>query len=417
MTSFRYRLLVLIYSKGALLMSQHKHSHQHSHSHSKQLSFDDPQRYALSNRCTWTSVFINIALTIAQVAAGIFSHSQSLIADGVHSLSDLISDFLVLIASYHSKTPADDDHPYGHGRIETAASLVLGAILVLTGVGIMYSAAIKLENIGNLPPVTSLALWTAGLALIAKEGLFRYMLKVGEQLRSPLLIANAWHARSDAASSLVVAIGIAANMLGFIYADAVAAIVVGFMIVRMGFVFAWEAFQELIDAGLSFEEVASIRQTLMDTQGVQNVHDLRTRKMAHRVLVDAHILVDSKISVSEGHSIAERARKRVIDSHESVNNVLVHVDNEDDAGFGEDLPMEFPSREELLTSLASVLDGMPAPQQVTFHYLAGKVEADVLMPYDALKTKAAITKANQLIADRLNGHAFFSQVRLAANLS
>jgi cation diffusion facilitator family transporter len=398
-------------------MSQHKHTHQHAHSHSKQLSFDDPRRYALSNRCTWTSVFVNIALTITQVAAGIFSHSQSLIADGVHSLSDLISDFLVLVASHHSKTPADDDHPYGHGRIETAASLVLGAILVLTGVGIMYSAAIKLENIGNLPPVTSLALWTAGLALIAKEGLFRYMLKVGEQLRSPMLIANAWHARSDAASSLVVAIGIAANMMGFIYADAVAAIVVGFMIVRMGFVFAWEAFQELIDAGLSFEEVASIRQTLMDTQGVQNVHDLRTRKMAHRVLVDAHILVDSKISVSEGHSIAERARKRVIDSHESVNDVLVHVDNEDDAGYGEDVPMVSPSREELLGALAKVLDGLPAPEQVTFHYLAGKVEADVLMAYDALKTTAAITKANQLIEDRLIGHAFFSQVRLAANLS
>ena len=398
-------------------MSQHKHTHQHAHTHSKQLSFDDPQRYALSNRCTWTSVFVNIALTITQVAAGIFSHSQSLIADGVHSLSDLVSDFLVLIASYHSKTPADDDHPYGHGRIETAASLVLGAILVLTGVGIMYGAAIKLENIGNLPPVTSLALWTAGLALIAKEGLFRYMLHVGEKLRSPMLIANAWHARSDAASSLVVAIGIAANMMGFIYADAVAAIVVGFMIVRMGFVFAWEAFQELIDAGLSFEEVASIRQTLMDTQGVKNVHDLRTRKMAHRVLVDAHILVDSKISVSEGHSIAERARKRVIDSHESVNDVLVHVDNEDDAGYGEDVPMVSPSREELLAALAKVLDGLPAPEQVTFHYLAGKVEADVLMAYDALKTTAAITKANQLIEDRLIGHAFFSQVRLAANLS
>ena len=398
-------------------MSQHKHTHQHAHTHSKQLSFDDPQRYALSNRCTWTSVVVNIALTIAQVTAGIFSHSQSLIADGVHSLSDLISDFLVLVASYHSKTPADDDHPYGHGRIETAASLVLGAILVLTGVGIMYGAAIKLENIGNLPPVTSLALWTAGLALIAKEGLFRYMLHVGEKLRSPMLIANAWHARSDAASSLVVAIGIAANMMGFIYADAVAAIVVGFMIVRMGFVFAWEAFQELIDAGLSFEEVASIRQTLMDTQGVKNVHDLRTRKMAHRVLVDAHILVDSKISVSEGHSIAERARKRVIDSHESVNDVLVHVDNEDDAGYGEDVPMVSPSREELLAALAKVLDGLPAPEQVTFHYLAGKVEADVLMAYDALKTTAAITKANQLIEDRLIGHAFFSQVRLAANLS
>ncbi len=395
-------------------MSQHKHPHQHAHSH--QLSFDDPSRYALANRCTWTSVFVNIVLTITQVVAGIFSHSQSLIADGVHSLSDLISDFLVLIASHHSKTPADDDHPYGHGRIETAASLVLGAILVLTGIGIMYGAAIKLENIGNLPPVTSLALWTAGLALIAKEGLFRYMLHVGEQLRSPMLIANAWHARSDAASSLVVAIGIAANMMGFIYADALAAIVVGFMIVRMGFVFVWEAFQELIDAGLSFEEVASIRQTLMDTQGVENVHELRTRKMAHRVLVDAHILVDSKISVSEGHSITERARKRVIDSHESVNDVLVHVDTEDDGADGEDLKIDLPSRDELTKALSAILEGLPAPEQVTFHYLAGKVEADVLIPHEGLKTKAAITKAHQLIADRLTGHAYFSQVRLAAKL-
>ena len=395
-------------------MSQHQHPHQHAHAH--QLPFDDPSRYALANRCTWTSVFVNIVLTITQVVAGIFSHSQSLIADGVHSLSDLISDFLVLIASHHSKTPADDDHPYGHGRIETAASLVLGAILVLTGIGIMYGAAIKLENIGNLPPVTSLALWTAGLALIAKEGLFRYMLHVGEQLRSPMLIENAWHARSDAASSLVVAIGIAANMMGFIYADALAAIVVGFMIVRMGFVFVWEAFQELIDAGLSFEEVASIRQTLMDTQGVENVHELRTRKMAHRVLVDAHILVDSKISVSEGHSIAERARKRVIDSHESVNDVLVHVDTEDDGADGDDIKIDLPSRDELTKALSAILEGLPAPEQVTFHYLAGKVEADVLMPHEGLKTKAAITKAHQLIADRLTSHVYFSQVRLAAKL-
>jgi len=395
-------------------MIQHKHSH--SHSHADALSFNDPRRYALSNRCTWISVFVNIGLTIVQVLAGIFAHSQSLIADGVHSLSDLISDFLVLIASYHSKSPADDTHPYGHGRIETAASLILGAILVLTGLGIMYGAAMKLENLGNMPPVTSLALWTAGLALLAKEGLFRYMLKVGEHLRSPMLIANAWHARSDAASSLVVAVGIAANMLGFIYADSVAAILVGFMIVRMGLMFAWEAFQELIDAGLSFEEVASIRQTLMDTQGVQNVHDLRTRKMAHRVLVDAHILVDSKISVSEGHSIAERARKRVIETHESVNNVLVHVDTEDDAGYGEEIPPIFPSREELLEVLSEVLNGLTEPEQVTFHYLAGKVEADVLISSDALKTKAAITKANQLIMERLVGHPYFSVIRLAAKL-
>jgi len=154
----------------------------------------------------------------------------------------------------------------------------------------------------------------------------------------------------------------------------------------------------------------------MDTQGVENVHELRTRKMAHRVLVDAHILVDSKISVSEGHSIAERARKRVIDSHESVNDVLVHVDTEDDGADGEDLKIDLPSRDELTKALSVILEGLAAPEQVTFHYLAGKVEADVLMPHEGLKTKAAITKAHQLIADRLTGHAYFSQVRLAAKL-
>ena len=188
--------------------------------------------------------------------------------------------------SHHSKNPADEGHPYGHGRVETAASFVLGAILVATGGAIMVAAAIKLQNIENLPSVTPLALWVAGIALVTKELLFRYMLSVGERLRSPMLIANAWHARSDAASSLVVAIGIGANLMGFVYADSVAAILVGFMIVRMGVVFAWDAFQELIDAGLSIEEVDSIRQTLIDTPGVESLHELRTRRMAHRALVD-----------------------------------------------------------------------------------------------------------------------------------
>lgn len=379
------------------------------------ISFDDPKRYQMSNRCTWTSVAVNVILTIAQVLAGIFAHSQSLIADGVHSLSDLIADFLVLIASYHSKSPADESHPYGHGRIETAASFALGAILVLTGVGIMFGAAMKLDHLSNMPPVAPLALWTAGLALIAKEGLFRYMLYVGERLRSPMLIANAWHARSDAASSLVVAIGIAANMLGFIYADSIAAILVGFMIVRMGLVFAWEAFQELIDAGLSLEEVNSIRQTLIDTHGVKNIHELRTRKMAHRVLVDAHILVDPRISVSEGHSIAERARARVLESHDVVDNVLVHVDIEDDP-LHDDNANNLPERALLLQSLSELLVDFPAPEHVVFHFLAGKVEAEVFLHYSLFKTKASITQVQKNIADRLKNHEFFSVISLSAKL-
>jgi divalent metal cation (Fe/Co/Zn/Cd) transporter len=275
----------------------------------------------------------------------------------------------------------------------------------------MVAAAIKLQNIENLPPVAPLALWVAIIALIAKEGLFRYMLHVGERLRSPMLIANAWHARSDAASSLVVAVGIGANLLGFVFADSIAAIVVGFMIVRMGIVFAWDAFQELIDAGLSIEEVDSIRQTLIDTPGVNNLHELRTRRMAHRALVDAHILVDPRISVSEGHSIAERARGRVLKSHPAVSDVLVHVDPEDDLEHDNNA-QRMPGRESLLLHLAPLLDGLPEPQRVVFHYIGGKVEAEVYLPHDFFEHGTALVEAEASVAERLINNQYFSSVSL-----
>ena len=378
---------------------------------SSDFSYDDPKRHSLANRSTWFSVVVNTLLTLLQIAAGFFAHSQSLIADGMHSLSDLVCDFLVLVASHHSKDPADSGHPYGHGRVETAASFVLGAILVLTGGGIMVAAAMKLQNIGHLPPVAPLALWVAGVALIAKEGLFRYMLHVGERLRSPMLIANAWHARSDAASSLVVAVGIGANLMGFIYADSLAAIVVGFMIVRMGIVFAWDAFQELIDAGLSIEEVDSIRQTLIDTVGVVNLHELRTRRMAHRALVDAHILVDPRISVSEGHCIAERARARVLKSHPAVADVLVHVDPEDDLEH-DSHAVRMPGRDGLLQHLAPLLDGLPEPQRVVFHYIGAKVEAEVYLPHEYFAECSALVEAEAKVARRLVDNLYFSKISL-----
>lgn len=385
-----------------------------SKKYSEKIAFDDPIRHTLTSRSTWVSVGVNILLTLVQILAGMFSHSQALIADGIHSLSDLISDFLVLIASHHSKVPADEGHPYGHGRVETAASFALGAILVATGIGIMVGATVKLQQTGNIPPVSTLALWTAGLALIAKEALFRYMLHVGERLRSPMLIANAWHARSDAASSLVVAVGISANLMGFLYADSLAAIIVSFMIVRMGVVFAWEAFQELIDAGLSVEEVDSLRQTIIDTPGVESLHELRTRRMAHRVLVDAHILVDPRISVSEGHSIAERARSRVLKSHEIVDNLLVHVDPEDDPHH-DDNAKSLPGRPEMLKHLAILMEGFPSPERVIFHYLDGKVEAEVFIPYALFRNEQALNDMRQTVSGKLTAFPFIRGVSFNAS--
>ncbi|HWS26338.1 MAG TPA: cation diffusion facilitator family transporter [Xanthomonadales bacterium] len=291
---------------------------------------EDPQhtsheRAAAASRSTWVSVGVNIVLTAVQIAVGVLSKSQGLIADGIHSLSDLVADFVVLIASHHSKKDADADHPYGHQRFETAASLVLGSLLLAVGVGMVWSAFRKLESPESVPQVHVVALWVAGGALLAKELLFRYMLAVAKRVKSSMLVANAWHARSDAASSLVVGIGIAGNLAGYPILDPIAALIVGFMVARMGWSFSWDALHDLMDRGANDQEVDAIRRTLAQTPGVEGVHDLRTRKMGDMLVVDAHIEVRSTLTVEAGHDIAVNARQRVMRRHR-VLNLMTHVD-------------------------------------------------------------------------------------------
>jgi cation diffusion facilitator family transporter len=341
---------------------------------------DDGARYQDAQRVTWVSVGVNIVLTVVQIGVGFFAHAQSLVADGFHSLSDLLADVLVLFANYHGKHPADERHPYGHKRIETAASLALGLLLAGTGAAILWSAALRLEHLQELPAISSLALWTALLTLVAKEGLFRYMLAVANRLNSPMLVANAWHARSDAASSLVVAIGIGGSMAGYRFLDPVAAIVVGFMILRMGVSFSYHAILELIDTGISNEEIAGISATLRATPGVIGLHDLRTRRMADKVLVDAHMQVDNRISVSEGHLIGEAARMRTLAAHPNVLDVLVHIDVETDADHA-DAARNLPPRAQLLGHLQRLLgEDLPPFERAVLHYLGSRVEAEVFLP-------------------------------------
>ncbi|MEI7464431.1 MAG: cation diffusion facilitator family transporter [Burkholderiales bacterium] len=280
---------------------------------------------AAGARSTWVSVSVNLLLSITQIAVGIVSKSQGLIADGIHSLSDLVSDFIVLIVGRHSLKEADAEHPYGHQRFETAASLALGGLLLAVGAGMLWSAAAKLQAPESVPTVHAVALWVAGGALIAKELLFRYLLVVAKRVKSSMLVANAWHARSDAASSLVVGVGIVGNLCGYPILDPIAAAIVGFMIVRMGWSFGWDALHDLMDRSVDEQEVEAIRQTLAETPGIRGVHDLRTRKMGDMIVVDAHIEVDAKLSIEDGHEITVAARDRVLQRHR-VLTLMTHLD-------------------------------------------------------------------------------------------
>jgi len=357
------------------------------------------ERADQTQHATWVSVVVNLVLTVVQIVVGWLAHSQSLVAHGLHSFSDLLSDFLVIYASRQSAHPADQAHPYGHARVETAATLILGASLTLIGGGILWESGMRLQHIENLPSVEMSAFWVAVATVIAKEGLYRYLIRVAERLRSQLMIANALHTRADAASALVVVVGIGGALLGWPFLDLLAAALMGFMILRMGAGLAWGALKELIDTGLEETQVASIRQTLAATPGVLGVHNLRTRRMAHQALVDVHVQVDSRISVSEGHRIAESARARVLREHAGVLDVLVHIDPEDD--LDPDIAIRLPARETLLQELLPLLAGLPEPEKVVLHYLGGRIEAEIFFSHAFFENGAAMHKLSRELAERL----------------
>ena len=289
------------------------------------LEEDTPERAAATRRSTWVSVVVNVVLSTLQVVIGVLSASQALIADGLHSLSDLVADFVVLLAVHHSRKAPDDDHHYGHQRYENAASLVLGGLLLAVGVGMVISAVHKLQAPDAIPTVHQTALWVALSALVAKETLFRYMLAVAERVRSSLLVANAWHARSDAASSLVVAVGIGGNLLGYPLLDPIAALIVGLMVGRMGWGFTWNALHDLTDRAANEEQIAAIAADITATPGVLGMHALKTRKTGDMILADVHLEIDGSLSVAEGHEIAEETRRKVM-ARNPVLDLLVHVD-------------------------------------------------------------------------------------------
>ncbi|VXC59435.1 Cation diffusion facilitator family transporter [Burkholderia sp. 8Y] len=336
------------------------------------------EKHDVAVRTTWTSIALNSGLTTAQLAVGLIAHSQALIADGVHSLADIVSDLVVLIANRKAVAVPDVDHNYGHSRYETVASLFLGGLLLAVGVGMLWRAGTRIMNLADIPPVHASALVVAMIVLVSKEVLFRYMLRAAERVRSAMLVANAWHARSDAASSLVVALGIVGSIAGFRILDPIAAALVGFLVGRMGWTFAWDALQDLSDRALDETTTADFRGILLGTPGVRDVHDLRTRKMGDLAIVDAHILVDPLISVSEGHYIAESARAHIL-ADSRVIDALIHVDPESDAV--NPLPGNFPLRSTVMKTVSAALSEQGlSVDTLNLHYLKRGFDVEIVLP-------------------------------------
>ncbi len=346
----------------------------------------EQRRKAITEVTLW-GVLVNLVLAATKLVGGFIGQSQALIADGLHSLSDLASDAMVFFAARHASEEADEEHPYGHARYETITTVALSVLLVVVGLGIAYDAVLKLVGDEAIPQPDMYTLWIAAFSIISNEALYHYTRIVGTRIRSNLLKANAWHHRSDAISSVVVFVGIAGTQMNMPKLDAFAAVVVALMIIRIGFKLGYDSVQELVDASLDPEIVSRIREKILAHEDVRELHMLRTRRMGHNALVDVHILVEPRLSVSEGHHIAETVEKALIDSFDEINDVTVHIDPEDDEH--EARSMSLPLRSDMIKMLKQEWSSVPelkAIDNITLHYLTGEISVEATMPLDAIAT-------------------------------
>ncbi len=278
-------------------------------------------------RVTWVGLWLNLGLALLKIGAGIGAGSQAVLADGIHSLSDLVTDVVVLVGLRYWTAPPDERHPHGHGRIETLVTVFIGCALLAVALGLGYGALAGVRAEGLAAPGW-VAFWAALLSLGAKEVLYRWTMVKARETGSAALKANAWHHRSDALSSLpaALAVAVAAVFPEWSFVDRVGAFVVCLFILQAGGKITWPALEQLIDRGATEEQIRRIEEVAMQTGGVQEVHAVRSRYLGQGLQVDLHVLVDPELTVREGHVIAEKVKVRLLELCGSVQDVVVHLE-------------------------------------------------------------------------------------------
>lgn len=292
----------------------------------------DIAREKKAARVTWVGFFTNLILSAAKIVAGVVGRSSAMVADGIHSLSDFITDFIVIIFIKISSKNEDSDHPYGHGKYETFATMLISFALFIVAVGIFYSGSVKIYEVlngGVIERPTYLALIMAAVSIVVKEGLYWYTIVVGRKIDSPAVIANGWHHRSDAFSSIGTLIGISGAMfLGehWRILDPITSLIVGLFIVGVAYKLARPSIQELLEGSLPKEIETTIEEKIQETPGVIAFHHLRTRKNGNTFIIDMHIKVDPVSSIVEAHDIATHVENTLKAAFGKRTRVNIHIE-------------------------------------------------------------------------------------------
>lgn len=365
-------------------------------------------------RVTLIGALANVALAIIKFAVGAIGNSTALIADAVHSLSDLATDVVVYFSLKISNRKPDEDHPYGHGRAETIGATFIGAAIVFVGIGIAWEVLTRLLGGALLVPAP-IAIVAAALSIVVKELLYRYTARVGRQLRSEAIMANAWHHRTDAVSSIAALVGIVGAVSGYPLMDPLAAVVVGLMIARVGGKIGWDAIQNLMDTGVSPEELKKMQSVIKASPGVLHFHELKTRRLGKDTLVDLHIQVPPRISISEAHNIAETVRYNLKNTIEQITDALVHIDAEDD-GKGRLYAVGRPQLEKIIKTAFSKISEIKLTGEITLHYFIHQICVDITVEINDKLTVGEAKKNVQKLKEELLGSQLITEVCIHHNL-
>jgi len=343
------------------------------------------QRQAAAQRISIIGAIVNALLSALKVIGGVLTGSTALIADGLHSLSDMATDMMVIFLLGISHKKPDKEHPWGHGRFETLGTVFL-AVILLSVAGFMTWDSLKLLFAGEIPsPPSWPALIIAAISILANEVLFFYTLKVGKANHSNLIIANAWHHRTDSLSSIVVLIAIAGAILGVWWLDALAAVLVALLIAKIGIDLLLKSLAELVDTGLPQERVNQLRETALSVDGVIDVHNFRTRMMGGQGLLEMHLQIPAHMSASEGHFIGDIVCAKLKDRFDDIGYIIYHIDTYDDELIPDLTQPLMPSRNEVenhLNAAVSRLLGDCPAYELTIYYAPKFIELEIKFSHE-----------------------------------
>ena len=283
-------------------------------------------RYDESNKITVISILLNIGLTILKILAGILGNSTAIIADGLHSASDIITSIGILIGNKISRKPRDDEHQYGHEKAESLVSFILAAVLIGIALKIGYDGFKDLININNILVPNALPLVVALISIAVKEYQYQITIRVAKKINSSSLKADAWHHRSDAFSSIAAFIGIGGAMLGFKILDPIASIIVAIVVIKVGIEILKSACDELMDSSISKEDIREIKSLIDNNKKIYGIKDFKTRKYGSIAYIDMSIFIDKSKTLEEAHDIADNLEHSIISNLNYIKEINIHTE-------------------------------------------------------------------------------------------